>query len=171
MCIQVCVCVCVCVCCAAAWMKAGVFHCYVGILLLDSSPVALYRRIVKGLAVFPASISFHFLLGAPSLKPGCLHFLLLVSALFASLLPKGTTELLKGPFELFVQWMKSSFGTVTGTAHASNWSLTHAFWLLPLLISEATWDVGFVGVSRCLTFSTPFYHAFWKILPPNRLHL
>ena len=84
-------------------MKAGVFHCYVGILLLDSSPVALYRRIVKGLAVFPASISFHFLLGAPSLKPGCLHFLLLVSALFASLLPKGTTELLKGPFELFVQ--------------------------------------------------------------------
>ena len=42
-------------------------------------------------AGLPASISFHFRLGRLSLEHGCSHFLLLVSALFASLLPKGRT--------------------------------------------------------------------------------
>lgn len=83
-------------------MKADIFCCYVGTLLLDNSPVALHG-IVNGLAGFPELIPFHFLLGALSLEHGFSHLLLLVSALFASLLPKGTTELLKGLFELFVQ--------------------------------------------------------------------
>lgn len=83
-------------------MNADVFCCSVGTLLSDNSPVALHG-IVNGLAGFPELIPFYFLLGALSLEPGFSHLLLSVSALFASLLPKGTTKLLKGPFELLVQ--------------------------------------------------------------------
>lgn len=115
--------------CAAARVKADVFCCCVGTLLLDHSLAALCGRMHNGLAGVPASISFHFLLRAPFPEHGFSHFLLLMSALFASLLPRGTTELLKGPFELFVQRMKSSVGMVTGTAHASNWSLLHRWTL------------------------------------------
>ena len=101
-CVCVCVCVYVCVCCAAAQMKADIFRCYVETLLLDHRPVALHG-IVNGLPGFPELIPFHCLFGALSLEHGFSRFLLLVSALFVSLLPKGTTELLKGPLELFVQ--------------------------------------------------------------------
>lgn len=82
-------------------MKADPFCCYVGTLLLDNSPVAL-PGIVNGLAGFPGLIPSHLLL-SPFPEHGFSRLPRLVSALFASLLPKGTTELLKGPFELFVQ--------------------------------------------------------------------
>lgn len=117
---------------------------------------AVYQGIVNRLAVFPASISFHFLLGALSCEQGCSHFLLLASALFASLLPKGAMALLKGPFELCSvseelirdgYWDSTRFQRVPV---ASLLGRDSCLWRLPLLISEAMWEVGFVGASQAL---------------------
>ena len=100
--VRLCVCVCVCI-VQLPECRLACFSLLCWYFANGQQSCAVYQGIVNRLAVFPASISFHFLLGALSREQGCSHFLLLVSALFASLLPKGTMALLKGPFELCVQ--------------------------------------------------------------------
>lgn len=106
----------------------------------------------------PCVISFHVLLRACFLEHRFSHFLLLVSALFASLLLKGTEELLRGPSEPFVQRVETSVRTVTGSdvlpAGPCQAFLGHDSHprLSPLLMSGAMWEV--VHLSICDLFST-----------------
>lgn len=112
----------------------------------------------------PCVISSRFPLRALSLEHGFLHFLFLVSGLFASLLPKGSMELLKGPFELFIQWMKSSVQRVTGTAvlPTGPWCSIAGPWLTQLAsaASNLRSRVGGRCVPASVTFSAPLYLAF-----------
>jgi hypothetical protein len=117
---------------------------------------------VNGLAPFPAVTSFHFPLGALSCEHGFSHFLLLVSALFASLLPKNARELLKWSLDcMFNEWrvQRDSYGDCTW----SSWSLFSSAgpWLTCLTFASADVttmrEVGLLSISQSLW---PFHHHF-----------
>lgn len=148
MCMRVHMCMYVCVCmhlylyvCVYACMSVGMCVCVVQLprrrltfsllcwhFALGLSPVALYR-IVKGLLVSLCWSPFNFYLEHFSWELGS-HIFCSWCQLCLLLLPKATKELLKGPLQLSIQWMKSSVGQDPGTAHASPWSFLQHYWAM-----------------------------------------
>lgn len=158
-------------------MKADIFCCYIGTLLLDNSAVVLHG-IVNGLAGFPELILFHFLLGALSLEQGSHVFCSwcqLCLPLFCQRAPRSySKDLLNCSFNEWSAHLGQLLGqcmlpTGPRCPMAGPWLRHLAFASADLRSHVGGWFCW--RVPESVTFSSSFYFAFWKILPPNKLYL